>query len=248
MYTLVIVDDEETILKGLTQGFPWEKLGFNVIGSFTSAKETLSFFQTNLVDVLLTDIRLPFLSGLELIEKISHLPKNKTIFCVMSAYADFTYAQEAIRQGVKYYLLKPASFSEIEKAFLLIKNTLDKFSASAFSTTELLSTNNPLVDETIMLMSKHMTNCSLQSIADSLGINAAYLSRLFKEKTGLNFQDYFFSLKMKKAAELLQNATNLNNKEIAHLVGYTDVPNFCRSFKKKFHTTPGEFRKQGTKH
>ncbi|MFA7119291.1 MAG: helix-turn-helix domain-containing protein [Sphaerochaetaceae bacterium] len=244
MYSLVIVDDEEELLNGLSRNFPWEKLGFFVAGSFSNARDALGFFNTSSSDVLLTDIRLPFMSGLQLIDTVSHLPDNKTLFCVISAYNDFSYAQEAIRQGVKYYLLKPASFSEIEKAFNLIKKTLDHSSLSVCPSTDVALTNNPLVDETLSLMNKYMDTCSLQSIATSLGINDSYLSRLFKEKTGKNFQEYFLKLKMRKAADLLKSPANLSNNEIAHMLGYNDVQNFCRSFKKEFNATPKEFRKK----
>jgi YesN/AraC family two-component response regulator len=244
MYSLVIVDDEEELRTGLSEGFPWEKLGFHVIGTFSNARDALAFFRVTRVDVLLTDIRLPFMSGLQLIDEVSRLPDNKTVFCVISAYDDFSYAQEAIRQGVKYYLLKPAGFPEIQEAFNLIKRTLDHLPAMAFPVAEVPSTNNPLIEEALTLMDKHIDTCSLQSIAASLGINDSYLSRLFKEKIGENFQEYFLKLKMNKAIELLRSPAKLSNSEVARMLGYNDVQNFCRCFKKEFHVTPKEYRKQ----
>lgn len=95
MINLVIADDEIIIRKGL-QSIPWEDYSFRVVGVAKNALEVLELFESNTVDVLLTDIRMPGLSGLELSERALELnPKVKIIF--LTGYSEFEYAKQARR-------------------------------------------------------------------------------------------------------------------------------------------------------
>jgi YesN/AraC family two-component response regulator len=104
MYSFVIVDDETELLEGLAHYFPWESIGFSVSGSFSDVRSALAFCKDHHADVLLTDIRMPFMSGLQLIKELKQFPSPPQ-FCIMSAYDDFGYAKEAIGYGVLEYLL-----------------------------------------------------------------------------------------------------------------------------------------------
>lgn len=111
MINLVIADDEIIIRKGL-QSIPWEDYSFRVVGVAKNALEVLELFESNTVDVLLTDIRMPGLSGLELSERALELnPKVKIIF--LTGYSEFEYAKQALQMGAFDYLLKPIGTDEI---------------------------------------------------------------------------------------------------------------------------------------
>ena len=124
MYSLIIIDDEEETLEALTDCFPWESIGFQVIGSFRFASVALDFCQKTMPDVVLTDIRLPLKSGFDILDALSR-KENKPLFCVMSAYDEFRYAKQAIQYGVQDYLVKPVSLDELTKTFTRIKEILD---------------------------------------------------------------------------------------------------------------------------
>lgn len=108
MYTLLIVDDEASVVEGLAHTIPWQKIGIDEVRKAYSAFEALEILQTQPVDIMISDITMPRMNGLELVEITKSRWKNiKTI--LLSGYADFAYAKEAITLGTYEYLLKPVS-------------------------------------------------------------------------------------------------------------------------------------------
>ncbi|MGE4455171.1 MAG: response regulator [Sphaerochaeta sp.] len=242
MYTLVIVDDETELLEGLTHYFPWESIGFSVSGSFTDARSALAFCKDHHPDVLLSDIRMPFMSGLQLIKELKQFPSPPQ-FCIMSAYDDFGYAKEAIGYGVLEYLVKPSSFEEIKQTFEKIRHVLDG-STPAMAPSSSFVPSNPLVTKTLAIIEKKLSSCTLQNIASELGVTTSYLSRLFKEETTQNFQEYLLTHKMEVAKQMLTSKVGYKNKEIAEALGYQDTQNFCRTFRKYWGTSPQQLKKE----
>ncbi|AEC02418.1 response regulator transcription factor [Parasphaerochaeta coccoides] len=242
MYSLIIIDDEKELLEGLAHYFPWESIGFITVGAFSDAKSALAYCRDNPVDVVLTDIRMPFLSGLDLIKELrTHNPTP--IFCVMSAYSDFEYAKQAIAFGVKEYLVKPLSFDDLRASFQKIHAHLDGTPVllpSEYSHDETL----PLISQTLAIIEKRLGTCSLQNIAGELNISASYLSRLFKKEVGQNFQEYLLKRKMDMAGKMLSGKVEYRNKEIARTLGYQDTQNFCRTFRRYFKTSPQQYRQE----
>ena len=115
MYKLLLVDDEPIIREGLEQMIDWEKLDLKLTASCANAITALDSMMDDMPDILLTDIRLPGMSGLELVSRAVALhPMLQTI--VLSGYDTFQYAQQALKYGVIEYLLKPCSQQELENA------------------------------------------------------------------------------------------------------------------------------------
>jgi YesN/AraC family two-component response regulator len=217
---------------------------------FDCPKKALNFFIRDTADVLLTDIRMPYMSGIELIRRIKEDTRNKTIMCLLSAYRDFTYAHEGMSLGVKYYLIKPTSFEEIGSTFQKIRQELDeKMPAGTVLHSDVLSdSENNIIRQACAIMTKRTSTCSLFSIAGEIGIDASYLSRLFKKETGEKFRDRLLKIKMEQAVEMLKNSTNYKTRDISGALGYHDVQNFYRAFKKYFGMSPGELKQRLLKH
>lgn len=124
MYRLVIVDDEAYILRQMKTLFQWEQMGFQVAGTFPSGEECLAYARMHPVDVLLTDIRLNEMSGLQLIAAMREMnPSVETV--LISAYSEFEYAREALGLGVAEYLLKPICFDDIHRCFKRLRMRMD---------------------------------------------------------------------------------------------------------------------------
>ncbi|MBR6315383.1 MAG: response regulator [Lachnospiraceae bacterium] len=110
---VLIVDDEPFITQGLTLLIDWEKEGFEIAACLENGSQALDFLEKNEVDVVLTDIRMPECSGLELMEQAKSRELTNAYFVIMSGYDDFGYAQQAIRMGCLDYLLKPVDPDEL---------------------------------------------------------------------------------------------------------------------------------------
>ncbi|MGI5990612.1 MAG: response regulator transcription factor [Lachnospiraceae bacterium] len=111
-YTAVICDDESSIVDELTHAVRWEELGISIVGSASGGREALDLILNKRPDIVIMDIRMPDLSGLEVMKAVREA-KLTTEFIILSGYDEFNYAKEAIRFGAKAYLLKPLNLNEL---------------------------------------------------------------------------------------------------------------------------------------
>ena len=128
MYKLIIIDDEEKIASGMAQLFPWQNIGFEVVQVFTSARKALQYIAENPVDVVLTDIEMPDMNGLELSHRLMEYPNIQKIF--FSSYSNYEYFRAALQNGVADYLMKPVAYSALLECFEKVKARLDACSRS----------------------------------------------------------------------------------------------------------------------
>lgn len=110
---VMLVDDEPSVLKGLEIMIDWEKYGFQITGTADSGRVALKRIKQEQPDLVITDIKMPGLSGLDLIREISAYPEIKVLFIVVSGYDQFDFAQKALKYGVKDYLLKPVDENDL---------------------------------------------------------------------------------------------------------------------------------------
>ena len=107
-YTVVVADDEEEIRRSLVRRVKWEEIGFEVVGEAENGADALELVEKLEPDLLLTDIKMPFLSGIELARAVREVrPMVQIAF--LSGFDDFTYAQQAIQYNIVSYMLKPIS-------------------------------------------------------------------------------------------------------------------------------------------
>lgn len=106
MYRVMIVDDEEPIREGLKTLIDWSSCGFEIVGEAADGRQALASVPLLQPDVIITDIQMPEINGLDLIHQLQH-EGFAGFFILISGFAEFSYAQTAIRYGVKSYLLKP---------------------------------------------------------------------------------------------------------------------------------------------
>ena len=124
MYKVILVDDEIWSLEGLAASFEWEENGFRVIGKYTESLEAIAHIKEECPDVVFTDIRMPDMTGLEMMKEIRETNQD-TEFIVVSGYAQFEYAREAVRQGAFDYNLKPIDLEEADELLKRLKKRLN---------------------------------------------------------------------------------------------------------------------------
>ena len=128
MYSVVLVDDEALILKGLSTVIPWKEMGCEVAGTATNGRTGLDLIRKLKPDILFTDIRRPNMDGLTMLAALgSEFPRMQT--AVLTAYRDFDYAQQAITLGVCRYLLKPSNMNELKETVRIMVEKLNQLPA-----------------------------------------------------------------------------------------------------------------------
>jgi len=125
MYKLLIVEDERAIAQGIAKSNPWEEWGFQVSGICNNGEEAVAFIERDKPDLVLSDIRMPKMDGIALMQYLNEqYPEIKIV--ILSGYNDFQYLQMAIRNHVAEYLLKPTLLEEFEQLFRKMKQVLDE--------------------------------------------------------------------------------------------------------------------------
>lgn len=120
MLRLMIVDDEQIIREALTEMIDYRSIGYELIASAKNGMEAYDVIRDEYPDVVITDIRMPFLNGLELIERSCQLD-SKITFILLSGYGEFEYAKQAMKYGVRHYLLKPTDKQELIETLIAIR-------------------------------------------------------------------------------------------------------------------------------
>lgn len=246
MYKLLVVDDEQDTRETLCHCFPWESVGFSIVKQLDNGLEALHYLLKHPVDVLLCDIKMPVMSGLELCQEL-FARKIGVRVVLLSAYRDFEYARQAMRYGVRQYMVKPAKYNDIVQVFSDLKRELDE-SVAAANTEQppdapIPGADDPIISSMIRYVNEHYRTVTLQEVSEVVNMNASYVSALFKKKTGVNFSDYLLKVRMEKAAELLRQR-RLRAYEVSELVGYVNAKNFIRSFKHYYGKTPGQYKNE----
>lgn len=125
MYKLILVDDEEEVRKGIIQKIKWEQYGFKLVGEAENGREALEMAEKYTPDVVITDIKMPFMDGLQLSEELrKRFPTIKII--ILTGFDKFEYAQKAVNLNVVEYALKPVSAKEFIEVLLRVKSQIDE--------------------------------------------------------------------------------------------------------------------------
>lgn len=245
---IIVVEDEELILNHIVKNIQLTRLGVIIVGKAQNGMQAMELIEEHSPDILLTDIQMPVLNGLELIKHVAlNYPYLKTI--IISGYSEFEYAKQAIKYGVTDYLLKPLELDELREALQKIKISIEAEMDSFKSKFSLSQTGNHSPEEIVTIVShfikEHFNQeINLNSLANHFNFNASYLSKLFKKYYHETPVKYLLNLRINEAKHLLHSQPELEIKTIGELVGYPDQFYFSRIFKQLTGKCPSEFREQ----
>jgi len=255
MLKLIIVEDEPAVRRELALLTPWEDMGLILSGEAADGIEALALADRVKPDIVVTDIRMPGMDGLALIEELDRraqasgemLPE----IIVLSGYSEFEYARAAMHFGVCEYLLKPVEDDAMRAAVEKSRERIEARSVQARVARSVFAEYEPgggqgcrdgYVDGALRLINeRYIQGVSIEEAAAELRISAGHLSRVFRQETGYTFVDYLMRIRIKRAAELLRDPM-VKIYEVADLVGYSDARYFARIFKKITGFTPKEFK------
>jgi len=175
MYTVIVADDEEEIRRALVKRVNWEGIGFKLVGEASNGAEALEMVEKFEPDLLLTDIKMPFISGIELARQVREV-RPSTQIAFLSGYDDFEYAQMAIQYNIISYILKPISADEITNELIIIRSKIDdkftqfKLSVKAKEDLDKITFLVPLILDGYANNSFHISTEGIRSEAEMLGL------------------------------------------------------------------------------
>lgn len=257
MYKLIIVEDEEIIRKGLVHTIDWLSMGFTVIAEAENGEEGLEMINKFDPDLVITDIRMPFMDGLEMLMIAKNTNRFESI--ILTSYGEFEYAKKAISIGVSDYILKPINEIELFELISRLKRRIDevkfyesmKLCTSSKEEMEFTNLKIYIDSKDINFYVKYAINkikndynekLSIESLSEELGISPSYLSRKFKSETSYTFLDMLNKYRVQKAVEIMiKEKDKFRVYEIAEKVGFGDYKHFCSVFKKYTNLAPKDF-------
>lgn len=253
MFTALIVEDEPLMREYLMLHLTSIHGMWKTEGCARDGLEALALLKTKPFDLVITDIKMPHMDGLELADYI-HVNHPGTDVIILTGYSEFDYARAAVRANAADYLLKPLQDVELHKALSKLaakRMTADSVPAAVPFPAE-AAPKEPARDDPGILVQRartyiraHFTEpLSLNEVANTLAVNPAYLSSIFKSERGESYSKFILRLRMERAALLLRTYSVGKVNDIAPEVGYSSTKHFHTVFKDYFGMTPNEYRNQ----
>lgn len=246
MYRVYIADDAALVRKELVLTTPWDELGCVVVGQAEEGRTALRQISELKPDIVITDIKMPYLNGLELIHEL-RARGCEAEFILISAYGEFEYALNAIKLEVLDYILKPISDEELMQTLRkTIRRIRDKKKSSrraeqfSFDTGNL---NAHLRNAIAYIRGHYREDLTIRDVAAALHISESYLGKLFKTEINTTFVEYVTRVRIYESLELLKDK-NIPIYNIAEQVGYRDYRYYGMVFKKLMGITPKEYQKK----
>ncbi|GIQ67339.1 response regulator [Xylanibacillus composti] len=252
---VLLVEDEPMTREGMRKALEVWSAGRYPIYVADNARDALQMMEELELELVVTDIRMPEMNGLEFVQAMADkLQAYMPPVILISGYAEFAYAQQAIRLGVVRYLLKPVSndklIEAVEHALSIqaqrsrvgvMERLLDPVLHEAHAQQGRISDS---VAEALRYIDQHLNQAfGLKEVATHVHLNPSYFSVLFKEEMQLTFSDYVTRRRLQRAKELLVQ-TKLPIVEIAERVGYKTAKYFNKLFKEYEKQSPGQYRKR----
>ena len=256
MWKVIVADDEPFIREALREMIPWERLGCRLEAVLQNGREAVEAWERLRPDMAVLDIHMPVLTGLEAAEKIRARDREAAIL-LLTAHADFQYAQQAIALQVRRYILKKNLLEELPRALREIGKTLRNSrekeltgargkavrldgeaamdaAGEAAQENDLIAAINRFVDE------NSCKKIGLDDVAAAVHANRSYISRIYRERTGEKLFDAINHRKI-EAAKRYMEESRLKIYEIADAVGWRDAAYFSRVFRKYTGCSPREY-------
>lgn len=245
-YRVIVAEDENLIAKNIARHIEAENQNFKVIGMYSNGEDAFNAVKEQLPDVVFTDISMPVMTGLELAARI-HESFSHIKCVILTGYADFEYAKEALHYDVEDYLLKPLNMDELRKVLKNLELSLPAIKGVLSSDTKGdLSDSNYSAEEIVILVKEYVQKnyakeLDLNSIADALGFSSSYLTKVFNKVEQTTPSKYIRNYRMGIAKQLLLDK-NMTIAQVAECVGYNDPFHFSKSFKQTYGVSPTEVR------
>ena len=241
--SLLIVDDEPIIREGLSRCLDWAEIGITRVLTAGDGAEAYKMISRGGIDIVLTDIVMPELTGLELVEKC-RAEGLDCIFLILSSYSEFEYMHGAILQRVSDYILKPCDPQLLWETLVRLLSESDEGTPGEAPADAPPRYSGPIATA-LSYMEEHLGDSALtltRIAHEVLFMNADYFGKLFKRECGVKFSTYLLSMRMDLARRLLAD-TNDSIGLVAEACGFgCNYAYFSQIFRLHTGSTPSDFR------
>lgn len=254
LHRVLIVEDEEIIRLGLVSTVDWLSMQCSVVGTAEDGDVGLKMIQELQPDIVIADIRMPGMNGMDMIEEGRKFANFRSI--LLTSYSEFEYAQRAVSIQTYEYMLKPLDEEKLREVIARIRvdiekerrlNQLEMLSGVATLGTPATETVNapkdPLVDTMLQrIIDSSHEKISIETLAKELYVSPSYLSRRFKAVTGRTFLDTLNMHRVQQAVKRLNEGSESISR-IAEETGFGDYKHFCEVFKRYIGQSPRSYIK-----
>lgn len=256
IHKVLLVEDEDMIRKGIKYGVDWTEFDCAVVGDTHSATEAVKLIEKHKPNILIIDINMPVMSGLDVIKKTHNQYDYTTI--IISGYSDFDYAQTAIKLGVIRYISKPINMDELKNSLQVAVN-IEKEKKLLNASQKLLDDEkkliqtiktqsdaveqDPVVNQILDYVEKnYMKKIKLDDVVQHVNYSKSTINSKMKNVIGKTFNKHLNDYRIFIVIERLnQNYNNIDIRKLSFDVGFVDFKYFQEVFKKHIGLTPNEY-------
>ena len=241
---ILIAEDEQRARQGLERLIVSIEGDYEVIATAANGRTALELILEKRPDLVFVDVKMPFLDGLSLIRAV-RTRQVPTEFVVVSAYADFQFAQESISLEVAGYLLKPAAKEEVEAVLEKVAGRLENRHFYPVREQRRLREKYPDAHPLILraldiIEAGYAGKISQKELAGELGLSPEYFSYLFNKNTGVTFSAFLRNYRIGQAQALYRSGS-CDRKTVPYAVGFSDAKYYNKVFREITGKTPAEY-------
>ncbi|MBN2736090.1 MAG: response regulator transcription factor [Spirochaetales bacterium] len=232
-YNILLVDDDRYFRNEFKEYFS----DYNVVEAEDGRKAIQILNKINIIDLVILDIKMPGLQGTKVLSEIKKI-NSKLYTIILTGFSSEDRAIEALQAHADDYLIKPVNF-------IKLKATIDNLMIDLKYQENIdADSNKEKIEKVKLYVEKNYTKVfNLNDIAEIIFLSPKYLSKIFKQQTGIGFNKYRINVKIKYAEELL-TTTDYHIDQIAYKLGYKKSESFIKVFKNYSNMTPTEYRNQ----
>ncbi|MFD2334452.1 response regulator [Cohnella sp. GCM10020058] len=240
MMRILIAEDEPLIRRGIVGIVEEAWPGRFELVQAADGTEALELLERFAPDLVITDIYMPGMTGLELIEAAQDR-ELRGRFVILSGYDDFNLVKKGLQLQVLDYLLKPVDREELTELLERIAGEVEREGRVGLPLSGTAGSAS-IAAGIRFIEGNYNREIALEHLAQAIHLHPNYVSLLFKRETGKTFVQYLQQYRIAKAQELIGDHPDLAFDKVALLVGYDSPPHFFKLFKKMTGKTPGQYR------
>ena len=243
MFNIAVFEDNPLVLKSITSTINWNELGCVIAGTAANGNDAYNLLREIKLDVVISDIKMPGISGLSLVKKISEMGLHTKIILI-TGFHEFELARQAVHLGVFDMLTKPLSNDSLRSSVDRALETLREQYADNPEISPFRAPNNAssLVRHVIAFLNQHYaTDITLEIVAERFQVSSNHLSRIIKKEVQFSFVEILTKIRLAEALKLLEKP-DAKVYTVAEQVGYRDYTYFYQVFKKHYNISPQKYR------